>query len=93
MTVEHYIVAKLCDIKSISFQCDKCAYRVTMSPEDIKDVPFDCPTHHWNYGQSDHVNATPIKYFIAGLKSLRVLTSQQSLGFQILLEFDEPKAS
>lgn len=93
MTVEHRILIGLADIKSISFQCDNCNYRVTVSPEDIKEVPFGCSNnHHWEHGEREHPNATPSMHFFSYLAKLRFLNSQRSLGFQVLLEIDEPRA-
>jgi hypothetical protein len=39
MTVERKIIVGLEDIKAISFQCDACQYRVTMSPDEVKEIP------------------------------------------------------
>lgn len=91
MTVEHRIMVGLTDIKSVSFQCDRCKYRITMSPEDIKDFDFSCPNGHpWKQGRQEGLVKIPLLTFTESLAKLRASTAQQLLGFHVLLEFDEP---
>lgn len=91
MTIERKIVVGLGDIKSVSFQCDECKYRVTMSPDEIREIPRGCPNgHRWIQGEPEASQFPPLLKFAENLGKLRTATSQKLLGFQILLEFDEP---
>ena len=54
-------------------------------------ITYQTETHKWRIGTSENRDAPPIKLFYATLAKLRTLLSQKSLGFRILLEFDEPK--
>jgi len=91
MTVERKIVVGLGDIKSVSFQCDACKYRVTMSPDEVREIPRNCPSgHRWIQGEQEVSQFPPLLKFAENLSKLRTATGQKLLGFQILLEFDEP---
>lgn len=90
MTIERRIVVGLEDIKRISFQCEKCAFRITMSPQEIVEIPMGCPNHSWLHGNLRQMNANSVMYFLSGLNALRSVTSEVSMGFKILIEFDEP---
>jgi hypothetical protein len=92
MTVERKILFGLDDIKAISFQCDSCKYRITMSPDEVRDLPRNCPNgHRWIVGEQQAKTFPPIQMFSDNLVTLRKLAEQKVLGFKILLEFDEPK--
>lgn len=94
MTVEHHMLIGIEDIKRISFQCENCDFRISMAPQDITEVPWGCQTHHWEHGKTENfMNITAVMCFLNSLKILRTITSNVSLGFRVLLEFEEPKAS
>lgn len=93
MTIERRIVVSLADIRTVSFQCDSCKYRVNMPPDNIVEIPHGCPYgHKWHHGEHETMRGKPLDYLFSGLAKLRLLTSQKATGFQILLEYDEPSA-
>jgi hypothetical protein len=90
MTIERKLLFGLDDIKAISFQCSDCKYRVTMSPDDIKGVPKNCPNgHRWLVGEPQTKVIAPLAMFAETLVTLVRLTEQKALGYRVLLEFDE----
>jgi hypothetical protein len=92
MTVERKIVVGLTDIKAISFQCDNCEYRITMSPDKVSQLPASCLNgHRWISGEVGMIALPPLLLFGNTISKLRTLAEQKALGFKILLEFDEPK--
>jgi len=94
MVFERRILVGLEDIRAISFQCEKCEYRVTMSPDNVQDVPNHCPNgHDWARGEKEALIVPPLLQFTTMLAKLRMLLGQKLLGFRILFEFDEPKAT
>lgn len=94
MTIERKISVGLGDIKAVSFQCNSCIYRITMSPDQIGDLPHSCQNgHRWILGVDQISQRQPVAKFFEALGALRTLTTNKTLGFQILLEFDEPKAN
>lgn len=91
MVVERKILLGIGDIRAVSFQCDRCAYRVTMLPEKIS-VPTACPEGHgWTRGQQQISQRDPVAKLGEVLGTLRTLTENKAIGFQIFFEFDEPK--
>jgi hypothetical protein len=93
MVIERKIVVDLEDIKSISFQCEKCEYRVTMSPDNVTLAP-NCPNGHaWISGEGKATIVPPLLQFTSTLATLRTLLGQKALGYRILFEFNEPKVS
>lgn len=94
MTIERKIVVGLEDIKAVSFQCEKCEYRVTMSPDNVQGIPNHCPNgHDWAQGENIAMHVPPLLQFTTTLAKLRMLLGQKAIGFRILFEFDEPKAN
>jgi hypothetical protein len=93
MTVEHKILFGLDDIKAISFQCERCKYRVTMAPDEVKEFPGNCLNGHaWVSGNKNTKENLPLIFFTEYLSQLGKLQADGKLGFRILLEFDEPKS-
>ena len=91
MTVERKLLFGLDDIKAVCFQCSDCKYRITMSPDDVKELPLNCPNgHRWLIGVPQTKTVLPLAMFADSLVTLRKLTEQKALGFKVLLEFDEP---
>jgi hypothetical protein len=94
MTIERRIAVGLGDIKTISFQCNLCSYQITMSPDEIGEIPHQCAKgHRWLPGEHQASQKQPVIKFLEALVELRTLTVNKVLGFHILLGFDEPKAS
>jgi hypothetical protein len=94
MTIERRMMMGLDDIRAVSFQCDHCKFRITMFPDDIKEIPKNCPSNHrWISGEPEATVIPPLLKFSDGLAKLRTFIGKKALGFSILLEFDEPKAS
>ncbi len=93
MTFERKIVVGLEDIKAVSFACEQCQFKLTMSPDDVKKIPENCPSgHEWYFGQDEPHVVPAIKNFYIALAKLRMQSERKAAGFRILLEFDEPKA-
>lgn len=99
MTYERKIVVGLDDIKALTFECNKCKSRISLSPDFVTEVPYKCPQimcqHPWRPpditpGQHGAVRSH-FANFVDGLASIRkmVAASESSLGFKIILEFDE----
>lgn len=99
MTYERKITVGLDDIKTIVFECKKCKSRLSLSPDSVGDIPFQCPRleckHPWRFadaGFSDSVRS-PFSNFVSGLAGVRKLIAQEQkepgVGFTIILEFDE----
>jgi hypothetical protein len=94
MTIERRIIAGLEDVKYIVFQCNECAFRISMSPDDIRQIPENClGGHKWEVGQQEAKVLSPLRSFTTSFQQLRILIGQKSFGFRILLEFEEPKGS
>jgi len=92
MTIERRLIVGLGDIKSVSYQCNECSFRVTMSPDHFGEIPHGCPSgHRWIQGERQISQSSPILKFAETLGALRTLSANKALGFQIFLEFDEPK--
>jgi hypothetical protein len=92
MTIERKIVVGLNDIKAISLQCEKCEFRVSMSPDKGTGPILGCPHgHEWSKGEIETSHLPPLQRFASSLEKLRILMGQKTLGFKILLEFDEPR--
>jgi hypothetical protein len=94
MTIERRIVVGLGDIKAVSFQCSKCEYRISMSPDKVHGIPAHRPDgHDWVLGKEVTLIVPPLLQFTETLARLRTLAGQKVLGFEILFEFDEEKTS
>jgi hypothetical protein len=96
MTFERKILVGLEDIKAISFECqgENCKYRITVSPDEPIELPANCPHgHRWISGEPQAMAIPPLLKFTKTLAQVRVLSTQKTLGYRILLEFDEPKTN
>jgi hypothetical protein len=107
MTFDRKIVVGIEDIESISLECNKCKVRLTFSPDEIKQIPSNCPNPSCNvewlpplsYGS--HEPKVPVQmklvHSIVGvrhrLKENKVEKPNDVAGYRILLEFKEPKPS
>ncbi len=95
MTVERRIIAGLEDIKAISLECKSCHSRVTFSADRKIDVPLSCERcgKPWRSPQSVsayRTNDSAIVNLVQSIATIRTLISEDSIGFSILLEFEEP---
>jgi len=94
MTVERKIVVGLEDIRFVTLECLECHARTTLLPDKLAGVPYACPTcrHPWrkeiNPGQED-IQAE-VEYFIKSIPIIRRRLKEETLGFRILMEFNEP---
>ncbi len=93
MTIERRIVVGLEDVTYIIFQCEKCPFRMSMSPDEIRQIPENCSGcgHNWIVGEQEGSALPPLKAFTKSLEKLRLLIRHKSFGFKILFEFEEPK--
>ena len=94
VTFERKIVVGLEEIRAISFECHKCKSRLTVSPDDLRDIPAACP--HCNFSwrlpiDPDAGPVSPPKNFAVGIREIRIRFGADVIGFKILLEFDEPR--
>jgi hypothetical protein len=91
MTVERRILVNLKDILTISLQCKKCFYKISMSPDKPLAVPPHCPENHdWFLGAQNPSEAAPFTAFADAVARLR---KQETFGFEVVLEIEEPKAT
>ncbi len=95
MTIERRILVGLRDIKALSFECNKCHARISVSPDAGKVPAYQCPEceHPWR-GSDAYTNkevTTPYVALVKAISTLRSLNNNAE-GFTILLEFEEPKA-
>ncbi|HEY4878048.1 MAG TPA: hypothetical protein VIH97_02905 [Candidatus Acidoferrales bacterium] len=94
MTFERKIVVGLEEIRAISFECHKCKSRLTVSPDDLRDIPAACPHCNFSWRQPIDPDAGPVsppKNFAVGIREIRIRFGADVIGFKILLEFDEPR--
>ena len=95
VTFERKIVVGLEEIRAISFECHQCKSRLTVSPDDIRDIPTACPhcNFSWRLPEDAQLGpvASPPKTFAFGIKELKIRFRADVIGFKILLEFDEPR--
>ncbi|MGB7749934.1 MAG: hypothetical protein WCF88_00155 [Candidatus Acidiferrales bacterium] len=96
MTFERKIVVGLEEIRAITFECHKCKSRLTVSPDDIRDIPAACPHCNFSWRLPEDPSAAPSgsfpKAFAFGIRELKIRFGADVIGFKILLEFDEPRA-
>jgi hypothetical protein len=94
VTFERKIVVGLEEIRAITFECHQCKSRLTVSPDDIRDIPTACPhcNFSWRLPEDPQAipSASPPKSFAFGIKELKIRFGADVIGFKILLEFDEP---
>jgi hypothetical protein len=100
MMIERRIVVGLGDIQAVTFECVKCASRLSVPPDDIKEIPGKCPhcTQEWlSIDPSGHQAVrSPFVNFTDAIGAIRRLLNphesmmkESMIGFRILLEFDE----
>jgi hypothetical protein len=90
MTIERRILVGLPDILSVSLRCKKCSYKISMSPDKVVPIPNRCPDgHDWFLGAQ---NASVVAPFVAFMDALTRLRKQETGGFDVILEIEEPKA-
>jgi hypothetical protein len=91
MTVERKWILKLKDVKAITFQCARCEGRISVSPTERGfQWPATCPMgHRWEFYETERKHSRDARFLIA-LQDIVTATDQES-GFNVLLEFDEPK--
>jgi len=94
VTFERKIVVGLEEIRAISFECHQCKTRLTVSPDDIRDIPTACPHCSFSWRLPEDAKAGPVasaaKNFAFGISELKIRFGADVIGFKILLEFDEP---
>jgi len=94
VTFERKIVVGLEEIRAITFECHKCKSRLTVSPDDIRDIPIACPHCNFSWRLPEDPSAVPSgslpKAFAFGIRELKIRFGADVIGFKILLEFDEP---
>jgi len=94
MTVERKWVVKLNDVKAVTFQCARanCEARITVSPTERNfQWPQACPMgHRWEFYETERRHSRDARFLIA-LQDIVTAKDSES-GFNVLLEFDEPKA-
>jgi hypothetical protein len=97
VTFERKIVVGLEEIRAITFECHQCKSRLTVSPDDIRDIPTACPHCNFSWRLPEDTSAasagSPPKNFAFGIKELKIRFGADVIGFKILLEFDEPGRS
>ena len=95
VTFERKIVVGLEEIRAITFECHQCKSRLTVSPDDIRDIPTACPHCNFSWRLPEDPQAasvgSPPKNFAFGIKELKIRFGADVIGFKILLEFDEPR--
>ncbi|MFY9802044.1 MAG: hypothetical protein WA211_18325 [Candidatus Acidiferrales bacterium] len=96
VTFERRIVVGLEEIRAISFECHKCKSRLTVSPDDIRDIPAACPHCNFSWRLPEDANASPAtsppKNFAVAVREIKVRFGADVIGFKILLEIDEPRS-
>ena len=91
MTVERRIIVGLDDIKAVSFECLKCPFKISASPDKVIEIPMHCANgHDWFMGQEFPMLSPLPQMFTDSLARLRFLVAQGTMGFRILLELAEP---
>jgi hypothetical protein len=96
MTSERRIIVSLADIRSVTCECKKCHYRVSLQPDDSRHkVPDACPgkcgQEWWERPAAELRRGEVVGLvsdFMANLREMR--NPKQAFGFLLLFEFDEP---
>ncbi len=97
MTFENRVVVGLDDIRAVSFECERCHTRITMSPDNIS-IPDLCPgpdcDNVWMSGDPTSYQSvtSPQMNFINAIREMRK-RSPNGAPFRILLEFDRDQAT
>jgi hypothetical protein len=90
MTVEHKIVVTLDDIRTISYECNKCRARVTFplgSELDPAPYCYNC-RNQWK-AETPFGQESAFKKLLQSLNAIATLEKEKALGFRIRFEFDE----
>ena len=99
MTSERRIVVGLGDIRAVTFECKSCGVRVSYQPDDSHLMPVNtnCPACNEDWwttsttrGSVFGTQADIVANLLTGLQGVRKLADQKSVGFRLLLEYDEP---
>ena len=94
-TFERKVVVGLEEIRAISFECHQCKTRLTVSPDDIRNIPTACPhcNFSWRLPEESQVGpvAPPAKSVAFDISELKIRYGDDVIGFKILLEFEEPR--
>ena len=59
VTFERKIVVGLEEIRAITFECHQCKSRLTVSPDDIRDIPTACPHCNFSWRLPEDAQAAP----------------------------------
>jgi len=97
MTVERRFVVGLGDIRAVAFECKKCKVRVSYQPDashlSVDEICPACGHKWWTSGRLPQgKRSDDVSDFLTGLQAIRKLARQESVGFLVLLEYDEPQA-
>jgi hypothetical protein len=99
MTFERKFVVGFDDMKSVSLECNRCKIRLTYSPDQTIKVPEVCPNIGCNSVWSprpdrafnDPQRPSAVKFLLMLKGLLEEQKEENSDGFQVLLEFEEPR--
>lgn len=98
MTAERRLVVGLGDIRAVTLECKRCRARITRLPDDKQlEIYTSCPScNHpwWSWPPGHLMRPLPSAFndLVKALRDARELQGQDdAVGFQLLLEFDEPK--
>jgi len=100
MTSERRIIVSLKDIKLVSYECKKCSAKVSFAPDSALDATercFQCRAE-WrkdsplsdDYQVPGMARQAPTMRLMRSIADMRNPDIVETLGFRILLEFDEP---
>jgi len=91
MTVEHTISVGLDDIKAVTFECNQCHAKMSVSPDNGR-VPTDCRQCGavWLIGDPSPypTGGSPYTAFLFAIGKIRA-SIKGGMPFAILLEFNE----
>lgn len=99
MTVEHRLLFGVGDICCVSFECLKCAVRLSVQPKSLDVEKLQtCPACgvRWLSGDTnrDLVSLNPLARFVSSIPGAiwNERPEQNGVGVRIVLEFNYPKA-
>jgi hypothetical protein len=91
MTYEGRIAFSLDEIKTVVFECTRCAARIALVPERRDTPPDACPRGHawdWNVSLNYTSTESPFRALLSALALLREDTAER--GFKLRFEIDQP---
>jgi hypothetical protein len=96
MTVERRIVVGLEDIQVITLECLGCFSRLSLPPDQSRQIPTQCPSCNKDWlplQPSANIGyGSPPLNFTTSIQRIRNLHKEGvNLGFRILLEFRKPE--